>query len=108
MTWSPTGPVASPSQTEAGRDGHTDLMTMSYLLMASPRELLRSRCPLPTTTQRRHLRLPWEEGAQTQAPPLLPELSCPGSAPALAQDPPQAPSGLVPRDSCSLCSPGLP
>lgn len=72
-------------------------MTMSYLLMASPSELLRSRCPLPTTTQRRHLRLPWEEGAQTQAPPLLPELSCPGSAPALAQDPAQAPSAPGPQ-----------
>lgn len=54
------GPVDSPSQTEGTSAQVTDLMTTSYLLMASPSELLRSRCPFPTTTQRRHLRLRWE------------------------------------------------
>ena len=54
-----------------GKGGHTDLMTTSYLLMASPSELLRSRCPFPTTTQRRHFRLPWEQGDETWKEPLL-------------------------------------
>ena len=54
-----------------GKGGHTDLMTTSYLLMVSPSELLRSRCPFPTTTQRRHFRLPWEQGDEAWKEPLL-------------------------------------
>ena len=71
-----------------GKGGHTDLMTTSYLLMASPSELLRSRCPFPTTTQRRHFRLPWEQGDETQKEPLL-QLH-------LALLPPSAPGPLSP------------
>lgn len=50
----------SRAQKEAG-GMVTHLMTTSYLLMTLPSELLRNRCPFPTTTQRRHSRLPWEE-----------------------------------------------
>lgn len=39
----------------------THLMTTSYLLITPPSELFRNRCPFPTTTQRRHSRLPREE-----------------------------------------------
>lgn len=62
----PRWPIYSHSQAEGARASPTDLMTTSYLLMASPSELLRSRCPFPTTTQRRHLRLPTGEGDQPQ------------------------------------------
>jgi hypothetical protein len=51
----------SRTQKEAG-GMTTHLMTTSYLLMTPPSELFRNRCPFPTTTQRRHSRLPWEEG----------------------------------------------
>jgi len=64
-------------------------MTTSYLLMASPSKLLRSRCPFPTTTQRRHLSLPQEQGGETQTLPL-PQLRLtllPWSSPGPAQDP---------------------
>lgn len=71
-------------------------MTTSYLLMASPSELLRSRCPFPTTTQRRHLRLPREQGGKTQKEPLL----LPRSAQA-----PSAPQPLAPMDQASPRSP---
>lgn len=76
-------------------------MTMSYLSMASPSELLRSRCPLPTTTQRQHLRLRGAEGAQIQKWALLPPWVClawPGTLP-------RAPSAPVPTDQPSAQSP---
>ena len=77
-------------------------MTTSYLLMASPRELLRSRCPFPTTTQRRHLRLPREQGGETQKePPFLPRFTLL----ARSAQAPSAPQPLAPTDQASPRSP---
>lgn len=76
-------------------------MTMSYLLMASPSELLRSRCPLPTTTQRQHLRLPGEEGTQTQKQVLL----LPWVSLACSESLPRLPQPLVPMNQASARSP---
>lgn len=61
----------SGTQKEAGGTT-TYLMTTSYLLITPPSELFLNRCPFPTTTQRRHSSLPWEE-----------ECSNPEAAPAL-------------------------
>lgn len=70
------GLLAAPfgtSGTQKGAGGTTTyLMTTSYLLITPPSELFLNRCPFPTTTQRRHSSLPWEE-----------ECSNPEAAPAL-------------------------
>lgn len=78
-------------------------MTMSCLSMASPSELLRSRCPLPTTTQRRHWRLPGERALRPRSN-CCAALGLPLSS--RAQGPSPVPQSLVPGEQASPRGPG--